>query len=128
MDVSTHTVYVEGQPEPRGSEVPDAIYYQVSPGFFRTLQTRLVAGRDFASSDTRESTRVAVVNQAFAQLLGSGDPVGKRFRTGRSGEWIEVVGVVQDGKYQTLSEAPKPVAFHSGVQWYNPTTSIVARS
>jgi predicted permease len=128
MDVSTHTVYVEGQPEPRGSEVPDAIYYQVSPGFFRTLQTRLVAGRDFASSDTRESTRVAVVNQAFAQLLGSGGPVGQRFRTGRSGEWIEVVGVVQDGKYQTLSEAPKPVAFHSGVQWYNPTTSIVARS
>ena len=128
MDVSTHTVYVEGQPEPRGSEVPDAIYYQVSPGFFRTLQTRLVAGRDFASSDTREATRVAVVNQAFAQLLGSGDSVGKRFRTGRSGEWIEVVGVVQDGKYQTLSEAPKPVAFHSGVQWYNPTTSIVARS
>jgi predicted lysophospholipase L1 biosynthesis ABC-type transport system permease subunit len=71
---------------------------------------------------------VAVVNQAFAQLLGSGDPVGKRFRTGRGGHWIEVVGIVQDGKYQTLSEAPRPVAFHSGVQWYNPTTSIVARS
>jgi predicted permease len=128
MDVSTHTVYVEGQPEPRASDVPVAIYYQVSPGFFRTLQTRLVAGRDFASSDTQESPRVAVVNQAFAQLLGSGDPVGRRFRSGRSGEWTEIVGVVQDGKYQTLSEAPRPVAFHSGAQWYNPTTSIVARS
>ena len=56
MDVSTHTVYVEGQPEPRGSEVPDAIYYQVSPGFFRTLQTRLVAGRDSRRA-TREKAR-----------------------------------------------------------------------
>jgi len=129
VDVSTHSVHVEGRPELRGSEIPHAIYYQVSPGFFRTLKTRLVAGRDLAPSDTRESQRVVVVNQAFAeQLLGEGDPVGKRFRIGRTGDWIEVVGVVQDGKYRTLSEAPTPVAFHSGVQWYNPTTSIVARS
>jgi len=61
-------------------------------------------------------------------LLGEGDPIGKRFRNGRSGAWVEIIGVVQDGKYQTLSEAATPVSFHSGVQWYNPTTSIVARS
>ena len=129
MDVSTHSVYVEGRPAPRGSEIPDTIYYQVLPGFFRTLETRLIAGRDISPGDTRDSPRVAVVNQAFAtQLLRDGNPLGKRFRSGRSGDWIEVVGVVQDGKYQTLGESPKPVAFHSGVQWYNPTTSIVVRS
>jgi predicted permease len=129
IDVSTHTVYVEGKPEPRGADVPHSIYYQVSPGFFHTLQTRLVAGRDFTAGDTEDSPRVAVVNQAFAaQLLGEGDPIGKRFRSGRTGGWTEVVGIVQDGKYQTLNEAPTPVAFHSGLQWYNPTTSIVARS
>jgi predicted permease len=128
-DVSTHSVYVEGQPEPRGAAIPAAIYYQVSSGFFQTLQIRMIAGRDFAASDTRESARVAVVNQAFVdRLLGKEDPLGKRFRAGRSGGWIEIVGVVQDGKYRTLSEGPTPVAFHSGVQWYNPTTSVVARS
>ena len=114
-DVSTHTVFVEGRPEPRGSNVPEAIYYQVSPNFFHTLQTRLVAGREFTPGDTVR--RVAIVNQAFAtQLLGSGDPLGKRFRNGRTGEWIEVVGVVQNGKYRMLGEAATPVAFHPILQ------------
>jgi predicted permease len=126
-DISTHTVFVEGQPEPRGRDVPEAIYYQVSPGFFHTMGTRVVSGREFTPRDT--TTRIAVVNQAFAtQLLGSGDPVGKRFRSGRSGNWIEVVGVVQDGKYRMLGEAATPVAFHPILQWYNPTTTVVARS
>ena len=101
----------------------------MSPGFFRTIQMRLVAGRDFAATDTRESPRVAVVNQAFAaKMLGGGNPIGQRFRTGRSGPWTEIIGVVQDGKYRTLTEGPTPVAFYSGVQWYNPTTSVVVRS
>jgi predicted permease len=129
MDVSTHGVHVEGRAEPHGSDAPQTIYYQVSRDFFRTVQMRLVAGRDFAATDTPETTRVAVVNQAFAEkMLGGVDPIGRRFRTGRSGPWIEIIGVVRDGKYWTLTEAPTPVAFHSGVQWYNPTTSIVVRS
>jgi predicted permease len=130
LDSSTHTVFVEGQPAKRGANVPSAIYYQVSPGFFRTLQTRLVAGRDFTDADTSEARSVAIVNQAFAtQYLGPGDPVGKRFSTGSSGvTWVEVIGVVQDGKYQTLAEAPRPVAFYSVQQWHNPSTTIVART
>ncbi len=130
LDSSTHTVFVEGQPAPRGTRVPSAIYYQVSSGFFRTLQTRLVAGRDFTDADTSEAPRVAIVNQAFAtQLLGPGNPIGQRYSTGSSGvTWAEVIGVVQDGKYQTLSEAPRPVAFYSAQQWYNPSTLIVART
>jgi predicted permease len=128
-DLSTHSVYVEGRPEPRGIEIPGAIYYQVSPGFFRAMEMRLVAGRDFETTDTRESRRVALVNQAFAeQLLGEALPIGKRFRSGRTGDWIEIVGIVQDGKYQSLGEAPQPAVFYSAAQWYNPTTTVVARS
>jgi predicted permease len=129
LDVSTQTVFVEGHPAPRGSNVPNAIYYQVTPGFFQTLQTRLVAGRDFTSLDTAKSRRVAIVNQAFVkQFLADANPIGKRFRSGSTGDWIEVVGVVADGKYQTLGEAPKAVAFHPGQQWFNPTTTIVVRT
>jgi hypothetical protein len=88
----------------------------------------LIAGRDFTELDTSKSPRVAIVNEAFAKLLGNVDPIGKRFRTGRSGDWIEIVGLVRSGKYQSLTEAPKPVAFHPLSQWYNPTTTIVLRS
>jgi predicted permease len=129
LDISNHRVYVEGQPEPRAPEVPSAIYYQISPGFLRAMQTRIVAGRDFDKNDTSTSRRVALVNQAFvAQILGAGDPIGRRFRTGRSGTWVEIVGVVQDGKYGSLSEEPKPVAYHATAQWYNPSTAIVVRT
>ena len=126
-DISTNSIYVEGQPEPRGTAVPDALYYQISPGFFRTLQGQIISGREFSPGD--EKHPFAVVNQAFAtQLLADGNPIGKRFRTGRNGEWIEVIGVVRTGKYQAINEAAKPVAFHNIARWYNPTTSIVARS
>ncbi|HEY7501432.1 MAG TPA: ABC transporter permease [Vicinamibacterales bacterium] len=129
IDVSTHSVYVEGKPQPRGTSVPSTIYYQVSPGFFRTFQMRLITGRDFDASDLRDRPRVAIVNQAFAaRLLGTGDAVGKRFRSGPNGAWTEVIGVVQDGKYQTLAEEPTPVAFYSNVQWYNPSTCILVRT
>jgi predicted permease len=129
-DVSTMTVFVDGKPAPRGANAPHAIYYQVSPGFFRTIQTRLVAGRDFLPTDATSEQMVAVVNQAFVrQYLGDGNPIGMRFRSGRtSGHWTEVIGVVQDGKYQSLGEGSTPVAFHDGQQWYNPTTSILART
>jgi predicted permease len=129
LDVSTNSVFVEGQAAPRGHRIPNAIYYQVSPGFFRTMQTRLVVGRDFTSMDTATSRRVAIVNQAFAtQFLSGGDPIGKRFNSGGTADWIEVVGVVADGKYETLGEAPRAVAFHPGQQWFNPTTTIIART
>jgi predicted permease len=129
LDVSTHRVYVEGRGAAPGTNPPRAIYYQISPAFFRTLQTRFVAGRDFTAQDTEHTPRVAIVNEAFAmQLVGRRDATGQRFRLGTEDRWIEIVGVVQDGKYEALGESPTPVVFHSGAQWYNPTTTVVARS
>jgi predicted permease len=129
LDQSTNTMYVEGRPEPRASDVPSAFSYRVTPGYFRTMQTRLVAGRDFEERDDRQGRPVAIVNQAFAaQLLPGENPVGKRFRSGRGGVWIEIVGVAQDGKYQSLGEDPRLVVFYPLAQWYSPTTTIVARA
>ncbi|MGH9372575.1 MAG: FtsX-like permease family protein, partial [Vicinamibacterales bacterium] len=128
LDQSSNGIYVEHRAEPRGSAVPFALYYQVSAGFFRTLETPLIEGRDFNSGDRRGSPPVAIVNQAFAhQLVGSG-VIGRRFRTGRSGSWTEIVGVVRTGKYQSLGEAPKPVVFYPIAQSYNPTTTVLART
>jgi predicted permease len=128
-DQSTNRIYVEGRPEPRASEVPYAFYYSVTPGFFRTMQTRVVGGRDFDSRERRGARRAAIVNRTFAmELLGGEDAVGMRFRTGRSGEWTEIIGIVEDGKYQSLGEAPRPAVFYPLDQRYISTTTIVART
>jgi predicted permease len=128
QDTSTHTIYVEGRPMARGENVPSAMYYQVSPGFFRTFGTQLVAGREFTEADMRGRPLVVIVNQAFVRSLLGGDGIGRRFRTGATGPLLEVIGIVQDGKYQSLGEDPRPVVFHSARQWYNPSTVIVARA
>jgi ABC-type antimicrobial peptide transport system permease subunit len=56
-------------------------------------------------------------------------PLGRRFKEGGHGDdWVEVVGVAEDGKYQSLSEAPRPAAFEAITQNYQTTISLVARS
>ena len=90
----------------------------------------MIAGRDFNDSDQKGGRRVAIVNQAFARKLLPGvDPIGKRFRhDGTKGEWREIVGVVEDGKYRSLGETPMPAVFTPYAQDWNSSTTIVARS
>jgi ABC-type antimicrobial peptide transport system permease subunit len=56
------------------------------------------------------------------------DPVGKTFRYGFGGPRVLVVGLVQDGKYRSLSEAPRPALFRPILQNYNSTTTLIVRS
>jgi putative ABC transport system permease protein len=88
----------------------------ISEGYWKTMRTTLLSGRDFNDRDTTLSPRVAIVNQTFARRLGLGaNPVGKRFRreaTPSSPERIfEIVGLVRDTKYYDLREEFKPIAF-----------------
>jgi ABC-type antimicrobial peptide transport system permease subunit len=101
----------------------------VSPGFFATLGTKLLAGRDFTWHDDAKAPQVAVVNASFArQILHTEDGVGKRFRGGRSWPFTEVIGIVEDGKYESLTESQVPVVFWSIQQSYNSTTTLEVRS
>ena len=78
-----------------------ANYYEVSPGYFAVAGTRLLAGRTFTEHDDKRAPRVAIVNQTFAKrLFGTVDAAGMHFPTGPGSE-MEVVGVVEDGKYTT---------------------------
>ncbi|MGE5243788.1 MAG: ADOP family duplicated permease [Betaproteobacteria bacterium] len=88
----------------------------VSPGFFRTLGTPLVAGRDFDAHDLPSSPKVAIVNETFVRkVLGPGDPLGRTFSVealrGGAGETFLIVGLVKDTKYGDLREAFTPIAF-----------------
>ncbi len=107
----------------------DAMSYTVSPGYFETAGTRLLAGRDLASTDSKNAPRVAVVNRQFAiKMFGSvGRAVGSHFKLW-DGTLVQVVGVVEDGKYRSLTEDPQPAMFASFRQTPSSFTWLVARS
>ena len=129
LNSSTDGIFVEGHPVGKAAETPTAISYSVSPDYFRTMQTRLLEGREFDSRDRKGATRVAVVNQAFVrQILREAHPLGRRFRTQPEGEPIEIAGVAQDGKYFSLTESPQPAFWTPLEIWYSPYASLVART
>ena len=129
IDQSFSESYSEDVPNPTPREVHQAVVYQVSPLYFKTAGIELLAGRDFDWHDDRTSPLVAVVNRAFGkQVLRSDAPLGKRFRFGTGGPLVAVVGVVEDGKYQNLTESEQPAVFESILQIYNTTTTLLVRS
>jgi predicted permease len=126
---SSSSIFIEGQPKPKASEAPLAYEYSVSPDYFRTMQTKLLAGREFDLRDKQGGKPVAVVNQAFVrQLLRNADPLGKRFMRGPDGTPIEIVGVAQDGKYISLSETPKPAFWRPMEIAYRGDGTLVVRT
>jgi predicted permease len=129
IDQSTTSVFPEDKPALRRSESISANYYEISPGYFETMGTKLLAGRDFTWHDNAKSPRVAIVNAAFGrQVLHSESAVGKRFRQGPKGSPVEVVGVVEDGKYESLTESQRPAVFWPMLESYNSTTTLEVRS
>ena len=90
-------------------------YNYVSPGYFETLGTPLIAGRGFDAGDTSVSPRVAVVNETLARKFYPGrNPIGSTYRLrARGTEWetIEIVGVVRDAKYRNLRDPAPPTAY-----------------
>ena len=107
----------------------DAQNFAVSPDYFRTAGTALLAGRSFTMHDEDKAPIVAVVNREFARkLFGSVDKaIGGHFKFW-GGQRAEVVGVVEDGKYETLTEDPKPAMFFSFLQHPSSDTCIIVRS
>jgi putative ABC transport system permease protein len=104
-----------GISEPLEDQNPVSAFHHVSPGFFQTLQTPLLAGRDFNDHDVVGSPLVAVVNETMARkILKTGNPVGTMFRVRRlskiSGPF-EIVGLVKDTKYGDLREEPLPIVY-----------------
>jgi predicted permease len=107
----------------------DAMEYGVSPGYFQAAATVLREGRTFTWSDDEKAPRVAVVNQEFARkIFGSeAKAIGNSFRIW-GGKRVRVVGVVEDGKYKTLSEAPQPAMFLPMLQSGRSDTWLLVRS
>jgi predicted permease len=128
IDQSHTTVYREGTTDFRASNMlPGVSYYYVSPGYFHTAGTRLLAGREFDTHDDRQAPMVAIVNVTLARrVVGTADAVGRRF--GYNQKLVEIVGVVEDGKYESLTELPASAVYFSTRQMYSPTIVLMART
>ena len=134
VPVSTATpnapVYVNGTSDFRPENAAaDAMRYDISPGYLGAAQTALIAGRDFTWHDDASSPNVAIVNQTFAtKVFGSVDrAMGGYFMRG-PGSRYQVVGVVQDGKYRTLTEDPLSAMFLPIRQERSSAMVLVVRS
>jgi putative ABC transport system permease protein len=90
---------------------------RVSPGYFRTMRSRLLVGRDFEERDTVNAPKVMMINESTAKrFFGSAYPIGKTIgmdRPGRRGERdaYEVIGVVKDAKYNRVDEDNRKIAY-----------------
>ena len=94
--------------------------YMVSPGYFQVAGTHLLSGRDITPDDKLGSPTVAIVNETFARrLFGTTSAVGKRFKLFDPVR-LEIVGVVEDGRYQDPGEDPQPAIFLAYAQGIGP--------
>ena len=129
IDQSHTSVFPTDRPDLRPSDRIGVTFYQVSPRFFATLGTKLLAGREFTWHDDAKSQQVAIVNLAFAKrVLHTDNAVGRSFRGGVMSPFSEVIGIVEDGKYGSLTESAEPAVFWSILQSYNSTTTLEVKS
>lgn len=111
IDPAWNNIFIEGKNERAGS-APMRLFNYVSPGYFHTAGTRLVAGRDYTWDDIYGLRSVGIVSENLArESWGSAQAaIGKHFRIMPTQPWIEVVGVVQDVRQNGVDEeAPATV-------------------
>jgi putative ABC transport system permease protein len=119
-------IQFEGAPQASRNRVPLGIFYSTSPGYFRAMGIRLLAGRWMTGNEPSE---VALVNESFQrQLFGGANPLGKHVHIPRPqpGPEAEIIGVVSDVKYSKLDAEPGPeVYFRYRQSFFNRAADVV---
>lgn len=103
--------------------------FNVSPGYLKAAGTTLLAGRDFTWSDEQNPVVPSLANRQFAVQMFGGitGAMGRHFRTG-DGTLAEVVGIVEDGKYLSLTEDRQPAILMPSMRSNDPQSYVVVRS
>jgi predicted permease len=123
-------VYRDDTRDLRASNSAGPVYfYVISPRYFDAAHTTLLAGRAFSEHDSLGTPRVAIVNEEFARrVLGSvRDGVGRYYRLD-DGTRVQVVGIAENGKYQSLTENAQPAMFLPVLQVPWSQMSLIVRS
>ena len=98
------------------------------PATLEAAGTRLLSGRDFTWHDDDKAPRIAIVNETFAhKMFGNESPLGRTFLMGQNSP-CEIVGIVEDGKYDSLTESPRAAMFFPLDQFPDTDTTLVVRS
>jgi hypothetical protein len=110
-----------------GKDITLVYFNRVSPGYFQTMRTPLLLGRDFSVHDDLSALKVMITNESAAHLFfASANPMGKTIgmdpggHTGKSKDVYQVIGVVKDAKYAAVGEAPKSTAYFAHAQDADP--------
>ena len=106
-----------------------ADFNRISPGFFQTLGTPLLAGRDFDGHDTLAARKVAIVNETFVRkYLKGASPLGRSFKIevapGAPDPSYEIVGLVKDTKYGDVRDGLYPICYVAAAQLEKPGPSV----
>jgi putative ABC transport system permease protein len=100
-------VVLPGKPPSDGEET----FYRVSPGYFATLRTPLLGGRDFTFHDNDDEPVPTIVNRSFARkYFGSESVLGKEFRRD-DGVRHQIVGLSANSHFGDLHNGPEPIAY-----------------
>jgi macrolide transport system ATP-binding/permease protein len=122
--------YAEGQEESWADGTMFIGISAVSSRYFEATGIDLVSGRPFLDHDRENSPRVAIINQDAARRFFPGDDrvVGKRFKFNPAGDFIEVVGVAQNAKYNSLNEIDRPYLYLPILQHYSGEVTLHVRT
>ncbi|MBI2687191.1 MAG: ABC transporter permease [Acidobacteria bacterium] len=117
----------DGQIRPDGVNVESkrTLFNRVGPGYFKTMGTQLIGGREFNDRDTINAPKVLIINEVLAKRIFNGqDPIGRLVRieaeAGKADPVYEIVGVVKQTKYGGLREEFEPIGFYPEGQNENP--------
>ena len=130
MGWNTNVVFKDSVTDMKVSnKAADAYQYRISPGYFHTAGTTLLMGRTLTWHDDGKAPHVAVVNAEFArEVFGSvAGALGGYYKL-QDGTRIQVAGIVENGKYQTLTEDQQPAMFFPILQMPSSSTTLVVRS
>ncbi|HEY1338881.1 MAG TPA: ABC transporter permease, partial [Bryobacteraceae bacterium] len=95
-----------------GNMAARVMSFKISPEYFQAAGSALVAGRSFNRHDDRNAPGVAIINRQLARkIFGSENSALGRYFKLRDGGRIQVAGIAEDGKYETLTEEPRPAIF-----------------
>jgi predicted permease len=141
LHFSRARVSAEGSMAEREDRKPVAFMSRVTPGYFRTMGTRLEEGRDFTDFDNQGGALMAIVNRSLASRFWPGESaLGRRLRLSGTAEFtpraseearpfiFQIIGVVEDGKYGSFNDNGALAVFRPLAQAYSGATTVVART
>ena len=123
------SVFIEGQEPPPGGRGVLVQTNNIAEGFFETLGIPFLRGRDFAETDNQQAPKVMIINQAMAaRFWPDQDPIGKRLKLFGDQDFRQIVGLVGDSKYNSLTEPRRAFMYIPLQQEYVPQINLHVRT